>query len=62
MRQWLINFRTAKKMSQKQVADICSITHAYYCMIEQGKRNPSVRVAKKIAETLDLDWLIFFTN
>ena len=49
-------------MSQKQVADICSITHAYYCMIEQGKRNPSVRVAKKIAETLDLDWLIFFTN
>lgn len=31
-------------------------------MIERGKRNPSVKVAKSIAETLKFDWTIFFNE
>lgn len=29
-------------------------------MIEKGERNPSPKVAKKIAVVLDIDWTLFF--
>lgn len=37
-----------------------SITRQYYGMIERGERRPSVDVAKKISNILDIDWTIFF--
>jgi len=60
MREWLRNRRTDKKMTQEDVAKLANIDRAYYTMIENGSRNPSVRVAKRIALALGFPWTIFF--
>lgn len=62
MREWLIKMRVANNKSQNELAESCNITNSYYCMIESGKRNPSIKVAKLIAEKLNFDWTIFFAN
>lgn len=59
-RIWLKVKRIDKKMTHDDVARVCGIERAYYTMIEQGKRRPSVRVAKAIAKVLDFDWILFF--
>lgn len=61
-RLWLISFREAKGLTQEQVAELCGIKRPYYTMIETGKRRPSVDVAKKIAEVLVFDWILFFAS
>lgn len=61
-RDWLIEIRNKRKFTQKKVADLCDINRAYYTMIENGKRRPSVEVAKKIADILSFDWAIFFSK
>lgn len=61
-RLWLVNKRTEKKLTQKQVATGANIERAYYTQIELGTRRPSVSVAKRIASVLDFDWTIFFDN
>ena len=60
MRQWLIELRTSKKMSQENIAVACGISRQYYSFIENGSRNASVKVAKKIADALGFDWQRFF--
>lgn len=60
MRTWLINARINKKLTQEQVAIHADVSKEYISMIELNKRNPSVKVAKKIAELLSFDWKIFF--
>ncbi len=60
MRSWLINIRGNK--TQKAVADECGISQNFYSWIEQGKRNPSVEVAKRIAAVLGFDWTRFFED
>jgi len=47
-------------MTQEDVAKLANIDRAYYTMIENGTRNPSVRVAKRIALALGFPWTIFF--
>ncbi len=47
-------------MSQNEVAKTVGIAQASYSNIENGKREPSVSVAKKIATVLDFDWTLFF--
>lgn len=59
-REWLKKIRLQKALTQQDVADKANIRRAYYTMIEQGNRNPSVNVAKSIASVLDIDWTIFF--
>jgi len=44
----------------REVAQQCGIDEFAYCMIEHGKRTPSVKTAKKIAEVLGFDWTKFF--
>lgn len=44
----------------REVAKQCGIDESTYCLIEHGKRNPSVKTAKKIAKVLDFDWTAFF--
>lgn len=61
-RAWLKEFRTQRNMTQNEVAAKAGIERAYYTMIEQGNRSPSVSVAKDIADTLGFDWTIFFEN
>lgn len=60
MREWLVDIRLKKKLTQEQVAEKSEIERAYYTMIELGKRRPSVETAKKIANVLGIDWTIFF--
>lgn len=60
MRTWLENARKKKKLTHQQVADIAGIKRQYYGMIENGERNPSVNMAKKLGEILDVNWTLFF--
>ncbi|WP_426454856.1 helix-turn-helix transcriptional regulator [Paenibacillus sp. S-38] len=49
-------------MTQLQVSKLASISRSAYSNIENGKREPSVDMAKKIATALNFDWQIFFEN
>lgn len=61
-RTWLKAKRLDKKMTHDDVAKASGIERAYYTMIEQGNRRPSVHVAKSIAKALDFDWVLFFDD
>ncbi|AKG36139.1 helix-turn-helix domain-containing protein [Paenibacillus durus] len=59
-RKWLTEIREESNKPKYEVADFAGITSQYYGMIEAGLRNPSVEIAKKIAEFLNFDWTLFF--
>lgn len=48
-------------LSQQELADIADISRTYYTNIEIGRKNPSLLVAKRIAEALQTKMDIFFT-
>jgi putative transcriptional regulator len=60
VREWLIEKRG--DMSQEEVARLIGISRGAYSNIENGKRDPSVTVAKKIAKALSFNWTIFFDD
>ena len=63
IRKKLIQIRINKDLLQKDVAEAVDVTASYYGMIEQGKRNPNLEVAKKIADFFDTTVDdIFFEN
>lgn len=62
MRTWLAEARKKKNLTHQNVADLAGIKRQYYGMIENGERTPSVGIAKKIAEILDVEWTLFFDN
>lgn len=62
MRKWLEAKRNKKGFTHQEVANLVGIKRQYYGMIENGYRNPSVNVAKKIANALDFHWTIFFED
>ena len=62
IRDWLIESRLKYNKNQNELAKACNITNSYYCMIEKGKRNPSIKIAKLIAKELNFKWTIFFAN
>ena len=59
-RTWLTKARG--NLTQEEVAHRTGITRQFYSMIENGERTPSVKVAKKIASTLGVDWTLFFAE
>lgn len=59
-RDWLNKLRDS--VTHQQVADRAGISRSYYTQIESGARNPSVKVAKRVAMALGFNWLIFFEN
>ena len=61
-REWLINYRCNKGLSQNQTAKQIGITQQMYNYIESGKRRPSPELAQKIAKLLDFDWKLFYEN
>lgn len=61
-RTWLKTKRLANNLTHDDVAKASGIKRAYYTMIEQDKRRPSVHVAKSIAVILDFDWVLFFDD
>lgn len=52
--------RKDKAMTQANVADAAGISRPYYNMIENGVKRPAPDVAKRIAQVLELDWVIFY--
>ena len=62
MRQWLVELRNQQNISQQKTAELSGISQSYYASIEMGTRGKplNANIAKKIAETLDFDWTIFY--
>ena len=58
MRDWLVEIRG--KRSQQKVADQIGIAQSTYASLETGVRNPSVKMAKRIAEVMHFEWTRFF--
>ena len=56
----LKEIRSAKNLTAKEVADKCGLSEGGYSLIENKKRAPSVKTAKRIAEVLGFDWTMFF--
>lgn len=60
MRTWLKNLREEKGLTQLELAELSNVERTTYSSIEQGRRNPSVANAMRIAEVLNVEWTIFF--
>ena len=56
----LKQLREDKNMRQYDLAKKAGISRSYYTMIENGKKKPSPKVAKRIAKILNFDWTIFY--
>lgn len=59
-RNWLIESRKAKGLTQEQLAEMCNTTQMTISNIENGTRRPSPRLSKLIANVLNLDWTKFY--
>lgn len=62
MRTWLIKLRKENMYTQQEVASKVHIDRAYYAQIENGTRNPSIFVAKQIADFFHIHPSVFFTE
>lgn len=59
-RVFLKEARERSGLTMKVLSDMVHISEGAYCNIERGKRTPSVPVAKRIAEALNIDWTLFY--
>ena len=59
-REWLIAYRRAKGLTQKEVADAIGCSQVTYSTYENGKRRPTTKIAKKIGRIFNFEWTIFF--
>lgn len=59
MRIWLKKIREENGLTQQDVAELADVERTTYASIEQGRRNPSVVNAMRIASVLDFEWTIF---
>lgn len=57
---WLKTVRQEKSLTGAEVAEAAGITQQFYNFIENGRRRPSVDVAKRIAAVLGFEWTRFF--
>ena len=60
MREWFKEARTSKNMTQADLAKQCEISRSFITEIENGKANPHVDNAKKIASVLGFSWTRFY--
>lgn len=60
--KWLKEARQARRLTTYEVAAKAGISQGYYSQIENGARNVSVPIAKKIAAVLLFDWTAFFRD
>lgn len=54
--QILIDARNEKELYQRQVAEEAGISRTYYLFLENGRYQPSVELAKKLGEILEIEW------
>lgn len=56
----LKELRTAKGLTQEQLASECGVQRTTITMIEIGENKPSVELAKKLGVIFEVDWKGFF--
>ncbi|UOR11068.1 helix-turn-helix domain-containing protein [Halobacillus amylolyticus] len=61
IREWLIQLRKERNLTQQQVAKGAFIDRAYYAQIETSTRNPSIAVASQIANFLHVNPYLSFS-
>ena len=61
-REWLIQSRKEKGITQEELAELCDSTQMMISNIENGIRRPSPELAQKIASVLGFDWTKFYEN
>lgn len=61
-RQWLIDIRLLKGLTQQEVAKESGISRSYYSGIENGVRDAKPDTAQAIADVLGFDWTIFYPH
>ena len=54
--------REAAKLTQAKLGELSGVSQQAICMIERGQRNPSARMAMKLAKPLRLKWTKFFDD
>jgi DNA-binding XRE family transcriptional regulator len=52
-RKELVERRKKLNLTQDQVAEEANISRAYYVNIEAGRKDPSIKVAKRIADVME---------
>lgn len=58
----LHELRVEKKLTMRCVSETAGISEPYYCLIEGGKRRPSVEIAKRLGAALGVNWTLFFED
>ena len=58
----LKQLRLGKNLTQLQMANLAKIKQPSYCNIENGKRRPSIDIAKRIAAVLEIEWSKIYEN
>lgn len=56
----LQKLRLEKELTQQQLADKCGVVRQTISEIENGRNKPSVELAKKLGEILEIEWVEFF--
>jgi len=59
-RNYIIQLRKQAKMKSKDVAEKLGITASYYNLIENCKRNPSVKLVLKMENLFDVPLMRYF--
>lgn len=49
-------------LTMKQVAERAGVSECLVCMVEKGKRGPSVKTAKKLAPVYGIEWAEFYRD
>lgn len=57
---YLKELRTSKGLSQQELATKCGVIRQTISNIECGLSKPSIDLAKKLGEVLEVDWTLFF--
>lgn len=58
----LKELRTAKGLTQEQVASECGVQRTTITMIELGENKPSVELAKRLGTIFNVAWSEFFED
>lgn len=58
--QAMIDARTSKHMTQKDLSDVTGITQADISRIENGTRNPSIAMVQRLANGLGMELKLQF--
>lgn len=61
-RIWMVQKRLEKDLTQLELAKIVDISNRTISEIERGNRHPSGKLAKRLADVLEIDMSLFFED